>query len=145
MLLRAFMRKFWTCIAVACLTVTLLGCGSDLSGEDMRAEVEPDTSTAADSVALYSTRAAVVSSVPALEQRPRTVEERLHEATTATRVRRALANDRMLYRYAFTVDVVSSHAVVEGRVASEAEREHVVELVGAIKGVEYVVNEVQID
>ena len=111
----------------------------------MRAEVRPDTSAAADSAALFSTRAAVASSVPTLEQRERTVEDRLQEAKIATRVRRALANDRMLHRYVFAVEVVSSHAVVEGRVASEAEQERVVALVGATKGVDYVVNEVQVD
>ncbi|NBB87082.1 MAG: BON domain-containing protein [Bacteroidetes bacterium] len=111
----------------------------------MRAEVAPDTSALADSVAVFSTRASVAASVPALEQRERTVEDRLQEAIVATRVRRALANDRVLYRYAFAVEVVSGHAVVEGRVASEAEQERVVELAAAIKGVDYVVNEVQVD
>jgi len=111
----------------------------------MRAEVQPDSSTAADSVALFSTRASVAASVPTLEQRERTVEDRLQEATIATRVRRALTNDRMLHRYVFAVEVVSGHAVVEGQVASEAERERVVALVGATKGVDYVVNEVQVD
>lgn len=111
----------------------------------MRAEVRPDTSTAGDSVAVFSTRAAVAASVPTLEQRERTVEDRVEEATRATRVRRALANDRVLHRYAFTVEVVSGHAVVEGRVASEAERERAVALVGATPGVDYVVNEVRVD
>ena len=132
-------------IAAGGLAVTLLACGSEPSSEAMRAEVEPDTSTSADSVALFSTRAAVASSVPALEQRERTVEDRVHEATVATRVRRALANDSMLGRYAFAVDVVGSHAVVEGRVASEAERDRAVALVGATEGVDYVVNELRVD
>ena len=139
------MRRLWICIAAGCLTVTLLGCGGEPPGEAMRAEVQPDSSTAADSVALFSTRASVAASVPTLEQRERTVEDRLQEATIATRVRRALTNDRMLHRYVFAVEVVSGHAVVEGQVASEAERERVVALVGATKGVDYVVNEVQVD
>ena len=111
----------------------------------MRAEVQPDSSTSADSVALFSARAAVASSVPTLEQRERTVNDRLQEATIATRARRALANDRLLQRYVFDVEVVSGHAVVEGRVASAAERERVVALVGATKGVDHVVSEVQVD
>lgn len=138
-----FRSAFLLVVGVILGTLLSAGCTPDSSGSPARA----DTTAAASETAASSAEEAPRPRRPAASEpdNPRTVAERLDDASVEARIKQALVDRRNLRQFDVFPEVVRGRVVLRGDVDTREQYRSVERVTGAVEGVKHVVNQLTVD
>lgn len=134
-------------VGAVLMSVVLWGCAPSSSGSPSspdssvasRESVSSSDRTPASSTEETSSRAEISST-----EKPRTISEKLADATVQARIKKALAGRRDLRQFDFSPEVVRGRVVLRGDVDTKSQYRRAGRITEAVDGVESVVNEVTV-
>lgn len=127
--------------------LVLWGCAPSSSGSPSSSDTTASSSQSApagDRAPASSTEETSSAAETSSTEKPRTVSEKLADATVEARIKKALVGRRDLRKFDFSLDVVRGRVVLRGDVNTKDQHRRAGRIAEAVDGVETVVNEVTV-